>query len=512
MSNKASDNLHRLIKSMTKPEKRYFKVFSSRHIIGDNNNYEILFDAIDKQVEYDEEKLMKKFRDKSFTHRFSISKNRLYAALLKSLDSFHGNSSIEAQLQKQLHSIEILYHKSLYDQCMKLLHSARKVAVKYEKMTILVEMDKWEKRILEKDNYESLQGKDPLEKMLAGDRELTTTLQSFNELWYIKSKIFSQLYKHGKVRNEEELQSLKKIIDEAAEKLSGKMTSTENAYMLNHIYSAYHFSLGQYAECHPYLLENLKLIDKKPHLFKEEPNIYISVLTNSIYVGMRLGKWNEALKNVEKLRKLPEKLELQQNEDLEIRLFSLAKSTELTLYAQSGEFEKGMDLIPEIEDGLEKFSDKLSSIRKAHFYFNIAVIHFGIEKYHEALKWINQLLNNVEIDKTRDIHCMAQILNLVIHLELGNKSLLPYALRSTQRFLETRKKVYKFENVMLNFINESLKKRQDKTGDEQYDQLVTELEQLRNDNFERSVFEYFDFLAWARSKVKGKKYRELLAA
>lgn len=38
MSNKASDSLHRLIKSLTKPEKRYFKVFSSRHVIGDQNN------------------------------------------------------------------------------------------------------------------------------------------------------------------------------------------------------------------------------------------------------------------------------------------------------------------------------------------------------------------------------------------------------------------------------------------------------------------------------------------
>jgi hypothetical protein len=472
MSNKASDNLHKLIKSMTKPEKRYFKVFSSRHIIGDSNNYQTLFDAIDKQDEYDEEKLLRKFRDKSFVQRFSISKNRLYNALLKSLDSFHSNSSIEAQLQRQLHSIEILYHKSLYDQSLKLLQSARKVAEKHEKLTILVELDKWEKRIHEKENYENL----------------------------------------GGVRNADEPKRMKQLIDELVGSISDKHMTTENSYMLNHIHSAYYFSIGEYAQCYPYLLDNLKLIDKKTHLFREEPNIYISVLTNAIYVGMRLGKWNEALKNVEKMRQLPSKLELQKNEDLELRLFALSKSTELTLYAQSGEFEKGIELIPSIEDGLEKFSDQLSSVRKAHFYFNIAVIHFGMEHYHESLKWINQLLNNVEIDKTRDIHCMAQILNLVIHLELGNKSLLPYAMRSTQRFLETRSRVYRFEQVMLNFINETLKKRQEKPIVSLMEGLVTELEALRQDPFERTVFEYFDFLAWAKSKISGKKYRELVAA
>ena len=108
MSNKASDQLHKLIKSMSKPEKRYFKVFSSRHIIGDENNYQTLFDAIDKLDDYDEEKLMKKFKDKVFVQRFSIAKNRLYNALLKSLDSFHANSSVEAQLHRQVHSAEIL--------------------------------------------------------------------------------------------------------------------------------------------------------------------------------------------------------------------------------------------------------------------------------------------------------------------------------------------------------------------------------------------------------------------
>jgi tetratricopeptide (TPR) repeat protein len=188
-------------------------------------------------------------------------------------------------------------------------------------------------------------------------------------------------------------------------------------------------------------------------------------------------------------------------------MFTIIKSTELTLYTQSGLFEEGLKLIPEIEEGLYKYEDHISSVRKAHFFFNIAVIYFGLEKYHEALKWINQLLNNVEIDKSRDIHCMAQILNMVIHLELGNKSLLPFALRSTQRFLETRKKVYRFETIMLQFINEVLKKRE-KPGMNLYKELVESLKELKSDAFERRVYEYFDFVAWASSKINMTIFRD----
>lgn len=92
---------------------------------------------------------------------------------------------------------------------------------------------------------------------------------------------------------------------------------------------------------------------------------------------------------------------------------------------------------------------------------------------------------------------MGQILNLIIHLELGNKSLLPYTLRSTQRYLETRNKVYQFESVFLAFINEVLKKRQSKPTRELYEGLAKELTKLKQDHFERHAFDFYDFLGWA---------------
>lgn len=512
MSNVVSDNLHKLIKSMSKPEKRYFKVFSSRHIIGENNNYQILFDAIDKQDVYNEEKLLKKFKDEGFVNRFSISKNRLYTAILRSLDSFHSNSSIQAQLHRQLHSVEILYQKSLYDQSLKLLHSARKVAEKHEKLTILAEIYSWEKRILEKNNYEEPDNTDQIAGMLRADRELSNTLQTYNELWNIKSRIFSLLYKQGKVRSSAELAEMKDIIDELKGKSFDPGLSSENQYLLNHILSAYHFGAGEYEACYPFLKQNLALLEEKEHLFQDEPNIYISVLTNAIHVGMRLGKFDNVRNRIELLNQLPARLEDRWNDDLQIRVFALSRSTELTMYAQIGDFEKGLALIPEIESGMQRYGEHLSSVRKAHFYFNMAIIYFGLDRFKDALRSINALLNNIEIDKTRDIHCIAQILNLVIHLELGNKDLLPYSLRSTQRFLETRNRVYKFESVMLNFINDMVKKRMDRSTEQLFGELEMSLRDLKSDHFERTVFEYFDFHAWAKGKLEGKKYRDTLAA
>src|SRR5947207_13840207 len=120
MSNKVSDSLHKLIKSLTPSEKRSFKIFSSRHTSADENQYVKLFDAIDAHHVYDESLILKKFG----TKQFSIVKARLYDSILRSLDAYHSNSSIDAQLKRDLHSEEIVYNKSLYDQSYKLLESA----------------------------------------------------------------------------------------------------------------------------------------------------------------------------------------------------------------------------------------------------------------------------------------------------------------------------------------------------------------------------------------------------
>lgn len=500
MSNKASDNLHRLIKSLTKPEKRYFKVFSSRHVIGDQNNYLILFDAIDRQAEYDEEKLLKKFRNQPFVNRFSIAKSRLYNAILKSLDAFHANSSIEAQLKRQLHCAEILYNKSLYTQSQKLLNSARKTAEKHEKVTTLIEIRKWEKRLMEKDNYEDLKPEE-IEHIRAEDQLLNRKLHRFNELWYMKSRMFQQLYVKGRSRSTAEKEDFGRIIDEFVLEIPQEEMMAENQYLLNHLHAAYHYGVADYTSCYPYLKANLKLIEEQPHLFQEEPNIYLSVLTNSIFVASRLGKADEALQMLERMQSLPAELEPVMTEDREMRMFTFIKSTELSLYTEQRDFASAARVVAEIEEGLIRYDRKLSSVRKAFFYFNIAVLCFYQGHFNEALKWINMLLNNIDIDRTQDIHCMGQLLNLVIHLELGNQSLLQYTIRSTKRYLETRNRVYRFESLFLAFVNDMLKKRKELSDQARFGQLADDLEGLREDPFEQLAFEYFDFVSWARKQA-----------
>ena len=60
MSNRFSDILFQLIKSLEKAEKRHFKLYIKRSSANEDLKIVHLFDALDKMHEYDEILLMKK--------------------------------------------------------------------------------------------------------------------------------------------------------------------------------------------------------------------------------------------------------------------------------------------------------------------------------------------------------------------------------------------------------------------------------------------------------------------
>ncbi len=65
---KPSAELFELVKSLTKSEKRFFKLSSS--LQSGEKNYLKIFDAIDKQKEYDEEGIKKQFGKQTFIKHF----------------------------------------------------------------------------------------------------------------------------------------------------------------------------------------------------------------------------------------------------------------------------------------------------------------------------------------------------------------------------------------------------------------------------------------------------------
>ena len=126
------ENLLLLVQSLSKSEKRYFKLFSN--LQEGEKDYQILFYLLDNQS-INLEEIKVKFLKKCNNASFEIASVHLYQVLIKALINFEKGKSVETELLSIIQEIKILFDKSIYEECLKLVSKAKKLALKHEKYT-----------------------------------------------------------------------------------------------------------------------------------------------------------------------------------------------------------------------------------------------------------------------------------------------------------------------------------------------------------------------------------------
>ena len=185
---KNTEAIHQLIRSLSKAEKRNFKMMASRYT-KDQNNYLLLFDAVDKQMVYDETKLRKKFSNHTFGQNIGKTKYLLYDLLLKSLRPLSNTKSKIGQLQSMLQSVDFLTSKGLYKQADNLLKKAKKLAIHYQLFSIQLEILDREKHSI---IYDSTKVNSQKIKLLLKEADYISSLvrmelryQAIYSVWFI---------------------------------------------------------------------------------------------------------------------------------------------------------------------------------------------------------------------------------------------------------------------------------------------------------------------------------------
>lgn len=500
MKNPSNDHLFRLINSLSRAEKRYFKLYTSRHLVGNHSNHQVLFDAVAKMKEYDEAALLKKFEGEAFTRRFPIAKRRLYDMILKSLDAFHAESSLETRMRRSMHQVEILFKKGLYKDAGKILRSIRRTAIEKQLDTLLIDVKIWERKLMERSNYAELK-EGELEAAGMEMNEILQRLKHNGRLWELKSTLFNLLYKKGQARSEERIQELDEFIQDVA--LTSEPDDPKGKYLFHHIHGVHNFAVGDLGSCRDHLRSELDVLTSESEYFAEEPNMVVAAMSNLIHVSLQLGDEDEAIALLQRFRGLPDELKMDMTEDLRLRMFATTTSLEFSVGMQRGEFSKLVDKMDEISDGLDTYGERLGTVRKAGLYYSIAFTHFATGDMSAALKWCNRLLNDIHIDKSEDIICFGHLLNLLIHLEAGHSGLLPYALRSAERFLKTRERVFQFETLFLDMVRSLAKAKGKEREEDALQRFIDSAISLRQDPLEKPVFEHLHPISWAISKLQG---------
>ena len=145
MTTDNKENLFILVKSLSKSEKRQFKLYAGRVEANQNAKFLHLFNLLDRAKEYNEKEILKK----NFVTKQQLSnlKAHLYRQILVSLRMNPSIQNARMQIREQLDFATVLYQKGLYKQSLKILEKAKSIAYRYEEKYLAFEIVELEKVI-----------------------------------------------------------------------------------------------------------------------------------------------------------------------------------------------------------------------------------------------------------------------------------------------------------------------------------------------------------------------------
>ena len=149
MSKAKSDQLFNLIKTLSKGEKRFFKLYASRLGNSSDKKFIVLYNAIEKQKIYNEDQILLKEKDLN-PKQFSNLKAHFYYQILKSVKLCNSSKLENLKITELIDYIRILYNKCLYKECVKMIDKAKALALENDRSVLLLEILDLEKLVIPK--------------------------------------------------------------------------------------------------------------------------------------------------------------------------------------------------------------------------------------------------------------------------------------------------------------------------------------------------------------------------
>ncbi len=424
------DELFTLVKSLSRSEKRYIKLHSRHDSSG--ANYLKLFDAVDAQEEYDEAAIKKQFRNETFIKQLHVTKYYLRNLIMDALRSFHGNISKDAELKEMLRNVEILYNKELYALCETELKKSEQLADKYELYTGMYEVLAWKRKLkqaLEPYSYHAFHD------YISRQEKALGLLENNTAHWQ------SMIVNTWQMMGNDAPEGIKALKPGKAVTLEAKVLESNTRYLQ-------YFGTGKGDKAVTELYQLLHLLEQYPHRLKEEPSPYVSTINNLVSYLIFSKRDEEALELIRKARVVYETFSITTEKKSMLKQVLRTYNLELEIYRNRKE-KSNLAFALETAQFIEANRNKIPKDYLLSFWFQLGHICFTNGQYDEALKWLNNILNDKPGGARPDLQKHARMLNIIIHLEQKNDFVLRYFVDSTRRFIKKHSTLHTYEDVLL---------------------------------------------------------------
>ncbi len=505
MTSELKDNLFILVKSLTKSEKRQFRLYVGRMGSNEDSKFLSLFQSLDKMNRYDESVILKK--GIVTKQQLSNLKAHLYKQILISLRMNPVHKNIRIQIREQLDFATILYQKGLYKQSLKVLEKAKIMALKNEEKYSAYDIVELEKVIESQYITRSLSNR--AEALISEADLLRAQNNLATKLSNLSLQLYERLIKAGYAKSDDEFREITQFFYEKLPKLDHEALGFREKLWYYKAHVWYSFLTQDFLSTYRYSSKWVEMFEEAPSMIALHPVFYLKG-NNYLMESLTLIKYPSKFKEVlQQMMLRTSSSEFPKNDNLKALNFQFYYSNKLNLHFLEGSFEEGSVIIPEVIKGIKEFSHQIDPHHIMMFYYKIACLYFGVEDYENCILYLDKIIGNKNLKMREDLLCFSRVLNIFAHYEAGFDYHLESHLRETYNFLIKMDDLHEVQKAMIRFVK-GLGDIYPHDLKAAFESLYLELKQYENDPYERRSFLYLDILSWLESKIKSVPIAQII--
>ncbi|WP_340153791.1 hypothetical protein [uncultured Marivirga sp.] len=496
MAKHSSYYLFDLIKSLSRSEKRYFRLLSQQQNEA-KSKYMQLFDFLD-QIENASD-----VEEITFIKASQISnmKAHLTQKILQSLRQFESGKNNEIHIREMIDYVQLLYNRGLLKQAFDILKKAYKKVAKTGNLELKLELLKWEKNLL--NQSVGSQYSQSVQRVISEVEDANSKINLINQFTNLAVKLNAIYVKTGYIRNDQHFLEIQGLFYKGLPDHNEATLSIHEKLSLYRLYVNYYYFIEDMELGYQFALKWLHLYDQHPDLKSNQMNDYLSAINQVMIAEYKLFQYQNFLQSRQRLHKLNEEMQKSVNENIRNRLIKYVYVHEFNRIFMLGKFNLGVKLLKKLSPELEAFIQRSDEHSRVILFYKIACLYFGDSQFHKALEWLNRVQQDEKTDLREDIHSFSRILSLIAHYELGNMEVIDYYIRSTYRFLLKKGELHLFQKYILKFLRKLAGEFREEELIPEFKKLLKNLEPLQNIRYEKRSFIYFDIIAWLESKIMG---------
>lgn len=505
MANHQKDFLFVLIKSLSKSEKRQFKIFASRLETSSNTKFIELFNILDKSEVYDEKMILKNGLIKKV--QLSNLKSYLYKQILVSIRLNIPSQNIRYQLREQIDFAVILYNKGLYKQSLKILDKTKALAIENDEKYMAFEIVEFEKLIESQYITRSIQGR--ADELVVQAKELNYRNTISSKLSNLSLQLYGIMLKTGYVKSDAEYKYIDDYFKKHISKLDESKFGFREKYWFYNANLWRSFLVQDFLASYKYAFKWVTLFYDNPNMIYLNPVFFLkgnNYLLESLYMLKYKSKFKKYLVLLEETIK---DARFPINDNIASLSFLYLYNNKLNYHILEGSFVESEYLIPEILNKLKIHSDHLDEHHEMLFYYKIASIYFGNEKYAECINYLEKIINNKNLSMREDLMCFSRLLCLIAHYELGKDFYIENQIKNTYKFLikmndmhEVQKEIIRFMKNLNSIYPSNIKK--------EFIKMKERFVELDKNTYEKRAFLYLDIISWLESKIENRKISDII--